>query len=234
MARRWPAGGPTDVNRGLCGTRDSADKSIAILQRLDILQGWFEQETCPDEYPTIMGELYGDCPTHAGQEIRKWFIQLFDEDQARVQEARQELPKWIAKEKTDVEQDRELHRREMALRRYDGPATTEDEVAAKEARLERQIVEQTRLLLQLKSKRFPWGPAPETGEAGGSETQPVESLSGSGTDSTRKNPEGGGGRPVPPVPSPQHAVTKSLLLNNSSIVSCHGLSYWQDGCHGWN
>jgi predicted permease len=28
--------------------------------------------------------------------------------------------------------------------------------------------------------------------------------------------------------------TKSLLLNNSSILSCHGLSYWQDGCHGWN
>jgi DNA-binding NarL/FixJ family response regulator len=27
---------------------------------------------------------------------------------------------------------------------------------------------------------------------------------------------------------------KSLLLNNSSIVSCHSLSYWQDGCHGWN
>jgi hypothetical protein len=27
---------------------------------------------------------------------------------------------------------------------------------------------------------------------------------------------------------------KSLLLNNSSILSCHGLSYLQDGCHGWN
>ena len=34
------------------------------------------------------------------------------------------------------------------------------------------------------------------------------------------------------VPGP--AAAKSLLLNNSSIVSCHGLSYWQDGCHGWN
>jgi hypothetical protein len=29
-------------------------------------------------------------------------------------------------------------------------------------------------------------------------------------------------------------TTKSLLLNKSSIVSCHSLSYWQDGCHGWN
>jgi len=92
------------------------------------------------------------CPTLAGQQIRQWFIQLFDDDQAQCQKARQELPQWIAKEKSDVLEDRELYHREVALRRFDAPSAPEEQVAAKEAALERQIAEQTRLLLQLKSK----------------------------------------------------------------------------------
>ena len=97
------------------------------------------------------------CPTLAGQQIRQWFIQLFDDDQAQCQKARQELPQWIAKEKSDVLEDRELYHREVALRRFDAPSAPEEQVAAKEAALERQITEQTRLLLQLKSKRSVWG-----------------------------------------------------------------------------
>jgi len=163
-ARRWPVGENSSADPGLCGTRDSADKFNQILERLDQLQAWFEEETCPDEYPDVMGELYGELPTVAGQQIRKWFIKLFEEDQC--QQARQELPQWIAKEKSDVQQDRELYQRERALRRFDIPSAPEDQVAAKEAALERQIAEQTRLLLHLKSKRSLWGVESEAEEAG--------------------------------------------------------------------
>jgi hypothetical protein len=133
---------------------------------MDRLQEWFEQEECPNEFPEVMGELYGECPTLAGQQIRQWFIQLFDDDQARCEKARQELPQWIAKEKSEVQQDRELYHRELTLRRFDAPSTPEEHVAAKEAALERQIAEQTRLLLQLKSKRFVFGLNAEGGGAG--------------------------------------------------------------------
>jgi hypothetical protein len=183
-ARRWPAGAYPGVNRGLCGTKDSPGKFIEILQRLDRLQGWFEQETCPDEYPAFMEELYGEFPTLAGDQIRECFIQMFEDDQAQCQKARQELPKWIAKEKNNVEQDRELYRQELALRGYERPSTPEDEVTAKEAALERQIVEQTRLLLQLKSKRSLFGPGSDAAEAearGEQIEQMVENPAGSGT-----------------------------------------------------
>jgi hypothetical protein len=165
-ARRWPVAAHPGDDRGLCGSKDSPNKFNPILQHLDRLQDWFEKGNCPDEYPDVMGELYGECPTSAGQQIRQWFIQLFDDDQAQCQKARQELPQWIAKERSDVLEDRELYHREVALRRFDVPSTPEDEVAAKEALLERQIAEQTRLLLQLKSKRSLWGRESEAGEAG--------------------------------------------------------------------
>jgi len=42
-------------------------------------------------------------------------------------------------------------------------ALSEEKVAAKEAVLERQISEQTRLLTHLKSKRSLWGSEPEAG-----------------------------------------------------------------------
>ena len=191
--RRWPAGAYSGADPGLCGAPDSPDKFNQILEHLDRLQGWFEQETCPDEYPDVMGELYGEFPTVAGQQIRKWFIQLFDPDQAQCQQARQELPQWIAKEKSDVQQDRELYHRELALRRFDLPSTPEDQVAAKEAALERQIAEQTRLLLQLKSKRSLWGSAGQA-DASGGQSSPETITQGEEKDSAGGT---GGATPMP-------------------------------------
>jgi len=184
-ARRWPVAAHRGDDPGLCGSKDSPDKFNPILQRLDRLQEWFEEEKCPDEYPGVMGELYGECPTLVGQQIRQWFIELFDDDQARCQKARQELPQWIAKEKTDVQQDRELYHRELALRRFDAPSTPEEQVAAKEAALERQIAEQTRLLLQLKSKRSLWGRESEAGDAGTSGEENVAGARESDTEAER-------------------------------------------------
>jgi len=138
-ARRWPVGAYPGVNHGLCGSKDSPQKFNQILEHLDRLQAWFEEETCPDEYPDVMDSLYGQFPTVAGQQIRAWFIQLFDEDKAKVPEAREKLPKWIANEKSDVLQDRELYQRELALRSYDSPAMPEETVTAQEAALERQM-----------------------------------------------------------------------------------------------
>ncbi len=68
-ARRWPAGFCVGASPGLCGAQDSPDKFRQILEHLDRLQKWFENETCPDEYPGVMGALYGDFPTLAGQRI---------------------------------------------------------------------------------------------------------------------------------------------------------------------
>jgi len=178
-ARRWPVGGYPRADQGLCGSKDSPEKFEQILEHLDRLQEWFEQETCPDEYPGVMGALYGEFPTLAGQQIRAWFIQFFEEDEAKIQEAREELPKWIAKEKRDVLQDRELYHRELALRSYDGPGMPEETVMAREAVLERQMTEHTRLLLQLKSKRSLWGSDSEAAEMvqGGTDGPPAkESL----------------------------------------------------------
>ncbi len=47
-------------------------------------------------------------------------------------------------------------KREMDLRSKGGPSLTEEQVARKEAALERQIGEQTRLLLQMKLQRSKW------------------------------------------------------------------------------
>ncbi len=121
VARRWPAGFYLGASPGLCGAQDSPDKFRQILEHLDRLQKWFENETCPDEYPGVMGALYGDFPTVAGQRIRALFIELFDDDQAVGEKARQELPKWIAQERSDVQQDRELYQRELALSVHGGP-----------------------------------------------------------------------------------------------------------------
>ena len=102
-----------------------------------------------------MGELYGEFHSQAGEKIRTLFIQLFDEDdKAGAERAAQELPKWIAQERRDVQQERDLYQKEMGLRAAAGPALNEDQVAKKEAALEKQIREQTRLLLQLKRAQF--------------------------------------------------------------------------------
>ncbi len=121
-----------------------------------------------------MGRLYGDFPTVAGR-IKELFVQLFDADQAVKGKARQELPKWMGQEKGDVQYDRDLYHRELSLR-ANLPSLPEEQVAAKEVALDRQIAEQTRLLLQLKSKRRLWASDSEAGEASASADQARESL----------------------------------------------------------
>ena len=74
----------------------------------------------------------------------------------RGTKAGEELPKWFKQERSDVERERELYQREMTMQGNAGPNLTEEDVAKKEAALERQIGEHTRLLLQLKTKRSQW------------------------------------------------------------------------------
>ena len=186
-ARRWL--GPQPVYGGLCVAHDSADKFKQILDAVESLREWCEENICPDEYPELMDKLYGDFPTAAGQRIGELFKQLFDDDEAVCEKARQELPKWIAQEKSDVEQDRELYRRELTFKAASRPPLPEDDVASREAALDRQIAEQTRLLLQLKSKRSLWGSESEDGEAAAPVEQTAQSsqetiAEGKGTGST--------------------------------------------------
>jgi hypothetical protein len=194
-ARRWSGGPDPSAFRGLCGAEDSPDKFRQIQEHLDRLQEWFEKDICPDEYAELMDSLYGNFPTVAGQQIGALFIQLFDDDEAVCEKARQELPKWIAKEKSDVHEDRELYQRQWALRGYEGPLP-EDQVAAKEAALERQITEQTRLLTHLKSKRTLWGEEIEAAEP---------SVSG---DQTFQNAQDDGGRASAPKKGGENGQTK--------------------------
>jgi hypothetical protein len=192
-ARRWFRGTPLNLYHrlGLCGSTDSPDKFKQILESLEYLREWFENETCPDEYPGLMSRLYGDFPTVAGQRIKELFRQLFDDDQAVCEKARQELPKWIGQEKSDTEQDRDLYRRELTLKAMSRTPLPEDQVGTREAALDRQIAEQTRLLLQLKSKRYLWGSESETGE-GNAGTGPCSKpeASVSGNDAAESKNEG--------------------------------------------
>ncbi len=100
-----------------------------------------------------MRELYGECPTLAGEKIRLLIIDYFGDDEAAMHKACEELPKWFEQERNDVEQERELYHREMTIREKAGPNLTEEYVDKKEAALKRQLREHTRLLLQLKTKR---------------------------------------------------------------------------------
>jgi len=167
-ARRWLPGTPTvePEAQGLWLEKDRPNKFKRIFDLLDCLQEWFDARTCPDGYPDVMRELYGECHSRAGEKIRTLFIQLFDtDDEAAAEKAAQELPKWIAQERRDVEEERDLYRREMDLRSRCGPTLAEEQVARKEAALERQIGEQTRLLLQMKLQRSKWW-RPEEEETG--------------------------------------------------------------------
>jgi len=158
LSRRWLPGCPVvdKKEQGLWLAKDSGSKFKTIFDILDDLQRWFENKECPDEYPQAMFDLYGKCPSLAGERIRLLFIQFFDpDDEAGAEKAGLELPQWFAQERRDVQLEQELYRRESALRAQ-GPNLTEEQVAAKEAALQRQIAEQTRLLLQLKSKRSLW------------------------------------------------------------------------------
>jgi hypothetical protein len=164
LARRWcPGALAVEVEaRGLWLGKDRPSKFKRIFDLLDLLQKWFEDEVCPDQYPATMRELYGECPSQAGEKIRLLCMDFFGSNgEAAAEKAAQELPKWIAQERRDVQQERDLYQRETALRGNGGPNLTEEQVASKEAALARQIGEQTRLLLQLKTKRLQWGSRPE-------------------------------------------------------------------------
>ncbi len=158
LARRWLPGTATPATRDqpLWLEKDRPNKFKRMFDLLDLLQKWFEARVCPDEYPETMRELYGEYHSLAGEKIRLLFIDFFGDDEAAAEKAAQELPKWIAQERRDVEQERDLYRREKDLTRSAGPALVEEQVARKEAALERQIGEQTRLLLQMKLKRSQW------------------------------------------------------------------------------
>ncbi len=179
-ARRWPQGLRAGLG-GLCGAQDSPHRFSQILQLLDRLQQWCKEEDCPDEYPQVTYMLYGESMTAAGQRIGELFVQLFDEDEAVCEKARRELPKWIAQERSDVQQDRALYQSELSLQRKVNANLPEDRVVAREAALERQIVEHTRLLLQLKSKRSLWEAEPEGEEAAATkDSETGKSGNGSG------------------------------------------------------
>jgi hypothetical protein len=144
--------------QGLWLAKDSPSKFKKMFDRLERLEKWVEEETCPDEYPQTMRELYGECPSLAGEKIRLLVLDYFSEDEAARHKACRGLPQWLAQERGDVERERELYQREMAISGNAGPNQSEEEVARKEAALERQIREHTRLLLQLKTTRSQWGP----------------------------------------------------------------------------
>jgi len=158
LARRWlPGTAPAEPSaQGLWLEKDRPNKFKRMFDLLDLLQKWFEDGECPDEYPQVMRELYGECHSLAGEKIRTLFIQLFDTDD-KAAEAAQELPKWIDQERRDVEEERDLYQREMTLRAKAGPNLTEEQMAGRESALGREIREETRLLLQLKAKRAQWG-----------------------------------------------------------------------------
>jgi hypothetical protein len=175
LARRWLPGALAveAAAQGLWQAKDSPSKFKHIFDLLDLLQKWFEDQECPDEYPAAMTALYGECPSLAGERIRELFIEFYGPDEAAAEKALLELPKWIAQERRDVQQERDLYQREMAIRGNGGANLREEQVAPKEAALERQIAEQTRLLLQLKTKRSQWGSRPEAESAVGSQQSAV-------------------------------------------------------------
>jgi hypothetical protein len=196
LSRRWLPGCPTVKKeaQGLWLAKDSGSKFKTIFDILDDLQKWFENYECPDEYPQAMRDLYGECPSLAGERIRLLFIQLFDTDEeGAAEKAALELPKWIAQERRDVQQEQDLYRREWELRTK-GPNVTAEQVAAKEAALERQIAEQIRLLLQLKSKRSLWPSQFEAGEtaAGGGAGAQAGTVAQSEDGSQGKGPQENG------------------------------------------
>ena len=47
-----------------------------------------EREECPDEYPQVMRELYGECPSLAGEKIRLLICDYFGDDEAARHQGR--------------------------------------------------------------------------------------------------------------------------------------------------
>ncbi len=228
QARRWLRAVLPGASRGFCGTQDSPEKFEQIFRLLDRLQEWFEKETCPDEYPDLMDRLYGDFPTVAGQRIGELFRQLFDDDEAVCEKARQELPNRIGQEKSDVQHDRELYYRELGLRAKARSYLPEEKVAAKEAALERQIAEQIRLLLQLKSKRSLWAAESEAGEAFRSGTSVAPVKPGHGQDGHATNSGVHSGASVSPVNESPSAAESEAGQGAASAGQSLGSSRGRD------
>jgi len=155
----FPAADP--LNAPLWQAKDSPAKFNSIFGILDDFQKWFDAREVPETFGEEMYTLYKDEHSKAGERIRALFIELFGDDQDAAAKAEAELPKWIAQERSDVERELELYRQEKEIRANAGPKLTEEEVAKKEAALERQVREHTRLLLQLKTTRSqrPVGPS---------------------------------------------------------------------------
>ncbi len=159
LSRRWLPG-VANVEKGeqppLWLAKDSPSKFHAIFDILDDFQKWYDNRAVPETFGQNMYALYGEHHSRAGEKIRTLFIEMFEDDKDAAAKAEAELPKWIAQERSDVERERELYRQEWELKAH-GPSLTEEEVAKKEAALEKQIREQTRLLLQLKKARSQQG-----------------------------------------------------------------------------
>ncbi|MGO9274246.1 MAG: hypothetical protein ACLQOO_29090 [Terriglobia bacterium] len=74
LTRRWLPGQPP-VKRELGGlwlAKDSPAKFKGIFDRLDLIEKWCEAQTCPAEYRQTMIELYGECPSLAGEKSGSW------------------------------------------------------------------------------------------------------------------------------------------------------------------
>ena len=166
---------------------DSLAKFKEIFDILDEVQRWFDDREYSDMFPEAMQKLYGeDDHSEAGEMIQTLFIDLFGDDKEAAAKAEAELPKWIEQERSDVERERELYRREREIKAKPNWNLSEEQVAKKEAALEKQIREQTRLLLQLKAVRSQRcgpsdaAPAPERASSG-QPAIPTAGATGPGT-----------------------------------------------------
>ena len=155
--------------------KDSPAKFHRILSILDIFDLWCRQRQRHKDLADFLYELYRrEDYTKAGAEIEALFADLSGKDQAAAAKAQAELPQWIAQERRDVEKERDLYRREKEIEDQAGPRLTEEEVMKKEAWLDRQIREDTRLLLKLKAARAPREKA-SRGAPAAAETAPMKS-----------------------------------------------------------
>jgi len=158
LARRWRPNCPPleGAEPPMWLAEDRPSKFHAIFEILDHFQQWSENGEYPAELKREMPILYGKYHSLAGERIWRLFTDLFSgKDQQAAEKARLELPQWIAQERRDVQLEQDLYRRQSELEAR-GPRLSEEQVSVKEAALQRQIAEQIRLLLQLKSKRSLW------------------------------------------------------------------------------
>lgn len=155
-ARRTFPGEVPETGSGPClwQETDSPSKFRRIGAILNDFENWSEDTECPEELGGALNDLYGDVPTLAGVNIERLFEKIFDapEGEAADAEVKVKLLAWIRREREDVAREQELYQREQNLRTR-RPNLPEKQLLAREAALDRQIADDARLLLQLKSKR---------------------------------------------------------------------------------